>query len=101
VQRPDALILSQRVKRGADVFERVASVADIAEPILGADRTQGLLVYIRPQPDGTFFITRDPNDSIYFATQHPRAGQNRYRWEDQSDGSRWGYLVEGAQCSTK
>ena len=93
---PDALFVDESIKSGATLFQRVASVCRYAEPILGADRANGELVYFRKQPNGRLFITRSMDDTIYFPTGHPRSGQQRYRWERQLDGSEHGFLVEGA-----
>jgi hypothetical protein len=92
--RPDALMLSSNQKRGARLIDRVASIAEIAEPILGVDRAAGERAWIRQQPHGQLFITRDLADTICFARDHRLSGQPRYRWEKQCDGSEWGYLID-------
>jgi hypothetical protein len=87
---PDALFLSASRKRGPRLADRVASIADIAEPLLGVGRGQA---YIRQQGNDWLFITASPHDTINFPREHPRSGQPRYCWVNQPDGSRFGYLV--------
>jgi hypothetical protein len=90
---PDALMLPEDRKRGARMIERVASIADIAEPILEVDRAGGERAYIRLQGNGKLFISKSIVDTIFFPRDHAREGQPRYRWELQPDGSEFGYLV--------
>ncbi len=90
VRVPDALFLPASMKHGERASARVVSICDPAETILGGR------AWIRQQPGGRLFVTRDPADTLLFAKGHERAGQPRYRWEPRPDGSRWGYLVEGA-----
>ena len=47
------------------------SILDIAEPMLGVDRSKGDRAYIRRQDDGWLFITKDPEDTIYYPLEHP------------------------------
>jgi hypothetical protein len=98
---PDALMLSEGRKQGSRMVDRVASIADIAEPLLAVDRTRGERAYIRLQGNGKLFVTKSMFDTILFPKDHERDGKPRYRWEKQPDGSEYGYLVEGATpCST-
>jgi len=90
MSRPDALMLPQSWIRGKRLPDRVASILDRADPILGGPGR------IRMMPHGRLFLTCSIEDTILFPTDHPRSGQPRYRWERQPDGSEWGYLVEGA-----
>jgi hypothetical protein len=90
--RPDALFLSPQ-PGGGRIFERVAAVCKIAEPLLEVDYKGGERAYIRKMQNGRLFITRDPADTIYFPTGHPRSGQPRYRWERRPDGAEMGWLV--------
>jgi hypothetical protein len=92
--RPDALFLPATVTPAGKIFARIAAVCAIAEPLLEVDRAGGERAYIRKQPHGRLFITRDPTDTIYFPTGHPRSGQPRYRWVDGDSGSQLGYLEE-------
>jgi hypothetical protein len=94
---PDALLLPSTLKRGNRLVDRVASIVELAEAILGVDRSSGERAWIRQQPHGQLFITRDLADTICFPRDHPLSGQPRYRWEKQSDGSEWGYLVASLQ----
>jgi len=88
VDRPDALMLPESWIRGKRLPDRIGSILDIADPILGGPGK------IRRQPHGKLFITTKFEDTMNFPTDHPRSGQPRYRWERQGDGSEWGYLVE-------
>ena len=90
---PDALMLPEDRKRGARMVDRVASIADIAEPLLEVDRARGERAYIRLQGNGKLFISKSIFDTIFFPKDHARDGQPRYRWELQPDGSEFGYLV--------
>ena len=91
--RPDALFLPVTAQTvSARIFERVAAVCRIAEPLLQVNHAAGERAYIRKQPHGRLFITRDPADTIFFPTGHPRSGAPRYHWERQADGTELGYL---------
>jgi hypothetical protein len=98
---PDALMLPEGRKCGTRMVDRVASIADIAEPLLRVDRRKGERAYIRLQGNGKLFVSKSIHDTIFFPKDHDRDGQPRYRWELQADGSEFGYLAEGgAPCST-
>jgi hypothetical protein len=92
--RPDALFLPASVKKGRRIGDRVRSVTSIAEPLLEVDYAGGERAIIRDQRDGRMFITRNPLDTIYFPTGHPRSGTPRYRWERRTDGTELGYLLD-------
>ncbi|MGO9463082.1 MAG: hypothetical protein ACLQIB_04385 [Isosphaeraceae bacterium] len=90
---PDALMIPEGLKTGARMSDRVASVADIAEPLLLVDRARGERAYIRIQPGGRLFVTRDVHDTILFPRGHERDGRPRYNWVPQRNGMEYGYLV--------
>jgi hypothetical protein len=46
--------------------------------------------------DGPAFVSKRPDESVYFATTHPRAGQPRYEWERHPSGCLVGVYTEGA-----
>jgi hypothetical protein len=92
ILRPDAVFLPETLKTGSRIFDRIRSICKIAELLLEVDFPRER-AYIRKQLHGRLFITRDPTDTILFATSHPRSGQQRYRWERQADGVELGYLV--------
>jgi hypothetical protein len=92
--RPDAVFLPATVKPGGKIGTRVVAVSKIAEALLEADYDSGERVFIRKQPHGRLFVTRDPNDTIFFPTGHDRSGTPRYRWERREGGVDVGYLVE-------
>jgi hypothetical protein len=94
---PDALFIPERLKQGRTWYERMNSILDIAEPLLGVDRTRGDRAYIRRQGDGWLFVTRDPEDTIYFSLSTPFRGRARYQWLDRADGIRQGHLVPEAR----
>jgi hypothetical protein len=93
---PDALYIPEKMKRGRTLLERMNSILDLAEPMLGVDRTEGERAFIRRQDDGWLFVTRDPQDTIYFPLNTPLRGRPRYYWLDAADGIRRGYLVPEA-----
>lgn len=94
---PDALMFPEGRKQGVRMVDRVASIADAAEPLLGVDRARGERAYIRLQGNGKLFITKSIYDTILFPKDHDRGGQPRYRWELQPDGIELGYLLDGAK----
>jgi hypothetical protein len=92
---PDALLLPGEVRQGKRMVDRVRSVCDLAEEIMGLDRSVGQRAWIRIQPHGKMFITADPADTLLYTTGHQLAGQSRYRWERRGDGIEWGYRADG------
>lgn len=94
---PDALFVAEAMKRGRTQGERMDSILAIAEPILNVDRAKGDRAYIRRQGDGWLFITRDPNDTIYFPLNMRLRGRPRYKWINGTDGIRRGYLLPQAR----
>ena len=94
---PDALFVPEKMKRGRTLGDRVDSVLAVAEPLLGVDRPAGQRAYIRRQGDGWLFVTRSPDDTIYFPLNTPFRGRPRYDWIDGPDGIRRGYLKPEAR----
>lgn len=94
---PDALFVPERLKRGATQYERICSILDLAEPILGVNREAGEKGYIRKQGDGWLFITKDPEDLIGFPNNTPLRGRPRYDWVEGHDGIRRGFLTPAAR----
>jgi hypothetical protein len=92
--RPDAIFLPESVKPGGKIGARVVAVSKIAEALLEADYDGGERVYIRKQPHGRLFVTRDPLDTINFPTGHDRSGSPRYRWERREGRVELGFLLE-------
>jgi hypothetical protein len=97
---PDALLLPETLKAGARQIDRINSVLNIAEPILEVDRGLGERGYIRRQPGGRLFITKDPADTLLYPVGHPREGSERYRWSARPDGIELGYLEKAATHGT-
>jgi hypothetical protein len=90
---PDAVLADEAMKTGSNHVDRINSVLDVVEPILGVDRSKGERAYIRRQPGNQMFITRDPFDTILHPLGHPSEGRERYRWEPVLSGIRKGYLI--------
>jgi hypothetical protein len=95
--RPDALFLQSAPKVSGSITVRVRETCKILERLLECDYPREK-VWIRKQPFGRLFITRDPADTVLFPTGHPRSGQPRYRWERALDGTELGYLLEDADA---
>jgi len=93
---PDALFISEKMKRGRTLYERMNSILELAEPLLGVDRARGERAYIRRQGDGWLFVTRDPNDTIYFPLNTAFRGRPRYHWLEGAHGIRRGHFVPEA-----
>lgn len=91
---PDALFVLESIKRGRTLYERVGSVLDIVEPLLGVDRSLGEHAYVRRQGNGWLFVTKDQSDTIYGPTGTPLRGQERYDWIDDQNSIRRGYLKQ-------
>jgi hypothetical protein len=89
---PDALFVPEKLKRGRTLWERINSILDIAEPMLGLDRSRGQRAYIRRQGNGWLFITSDPEDTIDYPLGTPLQRRPRYFWIDGPDGIRRGYI---------
>ena len=90
---PDALMLPESRKQGTRMVDRVASIADIAEPLSAVDRARGERAYIRLQGNGKLFISKSVFDTINFPRTTSVDGQPRYRWVLQPDGTEFGYLT--------
>jgi hypothetical protein len=85
-------MLSEKLKFGTRMIDRAASICDIAEPLLGVDRSRGERAYIRLQGNEKLFVSKSTSDTIHFPKDHERGGEARYTWVTQPDGSQWGYL---------
>jgi hypothetical protein len=95
---PDALMVPNRHKRGSTLWARMNSILDIAEPLLGVDRSKGERAYIRNQGSNEgSFVTRDPCDTIGFPLNSPLRGRPRYDWIDGDGGIRRGFLKAEAK----
>ena len=84
-EHPDALMMPESLKRGGRSIDRINSVLDVAEPILGIDRAAGQRAYIRRQPGHRLFVTADPADTLKVPSDRPGAGLPCYRWEARGD----------------
>lgn len=93
--RPDAVIFPDSWKTGENTLHRADSLIAHAEKRLQTDHTAGEKAHVRHvRAGGNRFCTHDIRDTLLFPLDHPRAGQNRYRWERQDDGAEFGYLVD-------
>ena len=95
--RPDAVKFPASVKQGRTGRERRLSVVDVADGLLKPDLKAGEKSWLREQPGGVIFATRDGRDSLSYPFGHPREGQPRYRWEDMGQGVWYGYLIHPAE----
>ncbi len=89
---PDAVMIPESRKAGSRMVDRVSSILDVAEPLLGVDRGRGERGYIRIQPHGRLFVTRSPADTILYPKGHPRDGQERYLWTPAAGDLELGFL---------
>lgn len=90
----DAVRVPQSYKVGKYQLDRIDAVLAVAEPLLGR-KPSDPHAYVRQQPGASkLFVTMSSDDTIKFPKQHPREGQQRYRWEVRADGIELGYLVE-------
>jgi hypothetical protein len=95
---PDALLVPESLKRGSRQIERINSILDLAEPILGIDRTRGEKGWIRKQPGGMLYVSKNPEDTLFHHQGTPLAGCHRYTWLPADSGIRRGYLTEAARA---
>ena len=91
---PDALFIPERMKKGRTLSERMNSILDIAEPLLGVQRLKQERAYIRRQGNGWLFITKNPEDTIDYPLGMPLQRRPRYQWIDDDNGIRRGYLKQ-------
>ena len=77
-------------------IERLVSITSIAEPILGLDYRKGDRVAVRTQGNW-LFVTPTIDDTLLFPNDHPLSSRSRYAWIGQSDGTKFGFLVEAAR----
>jgi hypothetical protein len=97
--RPDAVQFPEAWKKGKTARRRMLSVCDIADIALEVDGAAGERSYCRRLMNAPImFCTRDPYDTLEFATIHPLAGHPRYDWEQGDDGIKRGYLTAVARA---
>lgn len=91
--RPDAIIFTRggQVSMLPESNESVDNIVGFADKHLQTSELE--LARVRAQP-GEFFATRDPSDTLNYPLGHSREGRPRYRWEDQGNGLKYGYLLE-------
>lgn len=87
-RKPDAVRVPRNFAGTGDSLTRLLRLQDALAPILDVPR-----VFVRHQ--GTeHFVTGSPSDTLMFSSASPRAGEDRYVWEDRGDGIRRGYLKD-------
>lgn len=97
--RPDAVLWHESAKRGSSSAERVRHTQRMVGPVLGGTNYTALgpgfggRVHSSDVGGGWYLSTLDPDDSLLFPTTHEFARQPRYRWVDQPDGTRHGWLL--------
>jgi hypothetical protein len=93
---PDAIKCPDRWKNGNTSLERALSLLDIVEPILATDLASGERAYMRAQPWGEMFVTKDIHDTLLFPKGHALEGRPRYNWVKKDEDVFYGYLVKEA-----
>lgn len=101
---PDAVLITidrrQARCRGERLYDRVNAISTWAEQLLGLDRRAGQNAKIRLLPEtlgfGTnvAFITGLFTDTLFMGAG---SRKERYRWEIQPNGDRYGYLIDEAK----
>lgn len=79
------------------VMKKKVSTVETAEEFLGIDFNAGGRAHCFPYAAGDnpmVFAARSPHDTLLFPNGHPKEKEPRYKWVEQEDGSRFGYLVE-------
>lgn len=96
---PDAILFPETLKRGKSSLDRTTHVQKTLGPILGGKEIttlgaqHGGRVYSRDVGGGMYLATLSPSDTLLFPSDHDYARQPRYRWEDQPDGTKHGFLI--------
>jgi|GEM_PF-6091434 len=104
--KPDAILYSEQLKTGGNIRERVRNIQTQLGPRLGGDQfttlgpNAGGRVYSRDVGGGWYLATLRPDDTLNYPNDHELAKQPRYKWEEQPDGTRHGYLLEKAEGPT-
>jgi hypothetical protein len=98
-KKPDAVLFPDTFKKGKSSLDRTTHVQRELGPRLGgSDHTSlgaahGGRVYSRDVGGGMFLATLSPEDTLLFPSGHDHARRPRYRWEDQPDGTKHGFLL--------
>lgn len=94
----DAVYIPGRFATGTDTIKRVFAITELSDKLLKVDPLKRERSYGRAQANGMQFFTKDPSDTLLFPYGHPQQGSERYHWEDQKDGIKFGYLMEDARA---
>jgi hypothetical protein len=89
LRAPDAVIWKKTPLGKLTNLGRETAV-DTAERLLQINPLSLELAHVRDQVS-YYFATRDPTDTEFHCGQ--RMGSPRYRWVDQGDGSKLGWLI--------
>lgn len=96
---PDAILYRAQHKVGSSSIRRATHVQQTFGPLLGGSAhtslgpAHGGRVYSRSVGGGWWMASLAHDDTLLFATDHDHARMPRYRWEDQPDGTRHGWLL--------
>lgn len=96
---PDAVLYHESMKRGATSAQRLQAIQKVLGPRLGGSNVTSLgpqfggRVYSRDVGGGWYLATLSAGDTLLFPTDHDYARMPRYRWEDQPDGTKHGWLL--------
>lgn len=92
---PDAVLVPLGLKRGKHSLDRIDSILEVAEPLLGIDLSKEghpqIREQVQPEYNG-YFVTRDKLETLRFPIGHPDEGKERYDWVFADKGIRLGYL---------
>jgi hypothetical protein len=99
---PHAVMFRESFKRGKTFLDRLTFVQKTLGPRLGpaANPTSlgpdyGGQLHVSDVGGGWWFARHRAEDQPSYARDHEEyPGEPRYRWEDQPDGTRNGYLIE-------
>ena len=98
-RKPDAILFPDTLKRGKSSLDRTTHVQRTLGPILGGNQhtslgaAHGGRVYSRDVGGGFYLATLSADDTLLFPSGHDYARTPRYRWEDQPDGTKHGFLL--------
>ena len=74
--------------------EAEESAVETAERLLGIGEDSRDLAWVHDQGHYFFATRNDPTGHEFFATGHAREKELRYRWEDQGEGVKVGWLLD-------
>ena len=92
--RPQAdAVLIRRDKLSGNLAEKLQSVHEQFGSVIGVQKG-----FVFPNsPTGWNFYAPTADQTLYFNTEHEKAGQSRYTWTETEPGIKLGVLVEAAR----